>query len=241
MVILGGYDKGASTTTPEKVAKHQAKMCLRHGMPIDTTVRTHLPQSIAACRAYVAARLNKPGSAELLLRHFRLAHMSGQYIDEQTLIDQLAQKAGIDAKQLADWMSQPETEKELTAEAEATRSPTQLAATTFRRKISKTSDDRLRYSAPSYQFILNQKIHFELPGFWPLEAYEAAIENLVPTITRAENPNSAKDVLTWADTPLASIEVATILGSDVIKTRPQLEKIADFTPIGHDGFWSLTS
>jgi hypothetical protein len=238
MIVLSGYQDETSSMTPDKLADGLVTLSHKYSMPMDTTVRPRLPQSIKACRGYVAARGHDAAAADVLLRNLRVAGMSGGFVDEQPVIDKAADEAGIDPADLAAWTAEPATEEVLAADAEATRQPTRTALG-FRRKLSETSTGRVRYSAPSYQFSQSDKILFELPGYWPLEAYEAAICNIAPGFERADDPESVRQVLEWARTPLATIEVATIHGSDTDTVRPELEKIAAFEPVGEDGFWRL--
>ena len=55
---------------------------------------------------------------------------------------------------------------------------------------------------------------FAIPGFNPVEAYEAAIAHLAPGLERRPQPEWAAELLAWAGEPLATAEVAAI---------PQLE------------------
>jgi predicted DsbA family dithiol-disulfide isomerase len=238
MIILSGYQSESSSFPLEKVAKHFGELRERFGMPIDDSVRPRMAQSIEACRSVVGVRRNAPESADALLRQLRIAAMGGKLIDEQSVLDEAATKASLDPSKIASWAKEGQTETELTSDAEAARTPTKVGMA-FRHKLSKTSTDRVRYSAPSYQFIQDDKIHFELPGFWPVEASEAAIGNIVPDISRRPDPESVKEVLEWAQTPLATVEVARVCAKDVAEVRKELQSVAEFTPMGQDGFWRL--
>jgi predicted DsbA family dithiol-disulfide isomerase len=238
MIVLSGYQDETTSYTPEQIAGNFTKLREQHGMPIDDTPRPRLAPSIAACRAYVAVRRHDSAKADALLRNLRVAGMGGALIDEPAVIDKAAADAGISATELADWKAEPATDEELNGDAEAARQPTAVARG-FRRKISETSTGRLRYSAPSYQFMDGEKVLFELPGFWPLEAYEAAIGNLVPKLARRDDPASVSEALQWAGTPLATVEVAALCGRNIDKVRTELEEVADFRPLGQDGFWKL--
>jgi predicted DsbA family dithiol-disulfide isomerase len=237
MIVLSGYQDETTSFPLELIAKNFTKLREQYGMPIDDTIRPRLAKSIEACRSYVAANRHDAAKADVLLRNLRIVSMGGDLVDEQAVIDKAAADAGITADELAKWVAEPDTDKELTSDAEATRQPTAVGRG-FRRKLSETSTGRLRYSAPSYQFMLDDKVLFELPGYWPQEAYEAAIGNLAPDFTRADDPKSVTDVLAWAGTPLATQEVAAICNRDVDEVRTDLKEVAQFTPLGQDGFWS---
>jgi predicted DsbA family dithiol-disulfide isomerase len=70
-----------------------------------------------------------------------------------------------------------------------------------------------------------------LRGLPAVDAAEAALSDLA---VRPE-PDSVADVLQWAQTPLATAEVAAICGRDV---RAELTRTARFEPVGEDGYWS---
>jgi hypothetical protein len=46
-------------------------------------------------------------------------------------------------------------------------------------------------------------------------------------------------VLAWAGEPLASAEVAAIMGIDASDARTELARVAREEPVGPDGWWTL--
>lgn len=238
MITLSGYGGETSPMTPERISKSRIKMREQHGMPMADAVPPRVPTSILSCTAFEAVKINAPESADNLLRFLRIATMNGEMVDEQTVINNAAKRAGINVSEFEKWMQDKKTRQQLKEDAEAARNPG-AAALNMRRKLSKTSTGRVRYPASSYIFFTNAKPVFELPGFWPLEAYEAAIGNFLPDAERADNPKSAKEVLEWAKTPLATKEIAIIYEKDIEEVRKELEKVANFEPVGQDGFWTL--
>lgn len=238
MIVLSGYNGETSPITPEQISMFRTKMREQYGMPMSDTVPPRVPDSILACTAFKAAKINAPENADSLLRFLRIATMGGEMIDEQAIIDTATKKADIDANELQKWMQGEKTQQQLKEDAEAARNPG-FAALNMRRKLSKTSTDRVRYPAPSYIFSIDSHIVFELPGFWPLEAYKAALGNFLPNAERTDNPKSVGEVLEWAKTPLATKEVAVICEKDIEEVRKELEEIATFEPVGQDGFWTL--
>jgi predicted DsbA family dithiol-disulfide isomerase len=224
--------------TPEKQAKNHRKLAEQHGMPIDDTQHDHAAATIDACRAYVAVRMNQPEQSDVFLRQLRIAAMGGKLIDEQSVIDEAAKVSGLDASRLAEWVKRPETEAELRTDMQAARAPTEVALA-MQHKLAKTVDGVSRYSAPSYQFILSDKIAYELPGFWSPATYEAAIANLAPHFKKRDDAQNVSEVLAWANMPLATVEVSTITGQAIDQVRAALQKVATMTPQGQDGFWVL--
>lgn len=94
-----------------------------------------------------------------------------------------------------------------------------------------------RYSAPSY--VIDGVV---VPGYNPVEAYETAIANRAPTLTRRAKPASVAELLTWADEPLATAEIALVIQIDPERAREDLRAAhADWRPVGADGYWMLGS
>ena len=78
-----------------------------------------------------------------------------------------------------------------------------------------------------------------VPGFQPVAAYEVAVANLAPDASRREDPDDVREVLEWAGEPLATIEVATVCGTDLTDARERLGRVADEVHLGFDGLWQL--
>ncbi len=238
MISLSGYDGETSSITPQLISHYRTNLREQYGMPIDNQEMVRVPKSIVSTRTYIAVRRHQPEAAERLLRALRIAAMSNKLIDEDATIADVVNGVGLEASQVARWAAEPETEAELTSDAEAARNPSE-AALNMRHKLSQTSTERTRYSAPSYVFSVDGVTQFELPGFWPLEVYETAIGNVFPNAKRKADPTSVQEVLNWADAPLATVEVAQISSRDIADVREELKKVATFSPLGQDGFWTI--
>ena len=112
-------------------------------------------------------------------------------------------------------------------------------------KLGGPAEER-RYTCPSYELERTTPApadwhtaeRVDLPGFRPVEAYEAAIANLAPELARRPDPETVEDVLAWAGMPLATAEVAAVCDQGIADVREQLAKVAGFTPVGGDGYWS---
>jgi len=78
----------------------------------------------------------------------------------------------------------------------------------------------------------------DLPGFRPVEAYETALANIAPELTRRPDPEHVDEVLDWAEMPLATAEVAAVCDRPVTDVREELAHVAAFEPVGGDGYWS---
>jgi len=81
----------------------------------------------------------------------------------------------------------------------------------------------------------------DLPGYRPVEAYEAALANIAPELVRRPDPESVEEVLAWAGMPVATAEVAAVCDRDVADVRADLARAGTFLPVGGDGYWTAAS
>jgi predicted DsbA family dithiol-disulfide isomerase len=218
----------------ENLAEGAPGLQRRYGMPIDPRPYARPASSEPACRAVVAARRHRPPSAEPLLRRLRVLAMTGGLLDEPALITTAAAQAGIDAADLGRWVESLDTEAALEADADAARRPV-AAAQALDHKLSGPPHER-RYSAPTYLID-----GYAIPGFNPVEVYEAAIANLDPQLPRRPPPHDVAELLTWAPEPLATAEVALVMGIDGDQARRRLQEVGRFEAAGADGYWTLPS
>jgi predicted DsbA family dithiol-disulfide isomerase len=216
----------------EKLAQGAPGLQRRFGMPIEPSPYPRPASSEPACRAFVAARRHAPEHAEALLRRLRMRVMAGGLLDDPELIAAAARDAGLDPAELALWSQAEDVAAELEADATAARSLSP-AARAQDHKLSGPPGER-RYSAPSY--IIDG---FVIPGFNPVEVYEAAIANVDPALPRSHKPESVGRLLEWSDEPLATAEVALIMHTDIPSARAELSAVARFEPVGADGYWTL--
>jgi hypothetical protein len=84
-------------------------------------------------------------------------------------------------------------------------------------------------------------VSLSAPGFQPAAAYEVAIANLAPELSRRGDPDGVTEVLEWAGEPLASAEVASVCGIELDEAREQLGRVATEEHVGFDGLWRLTA
>jgi len=233
-----------TTFTPERVAGARRKLHERYGMPIAWTPPPRRAATIDACRAVVAARLRSEASCGPLLRRLRVLTFAGLALDDPATLDRAATEAGLDPAELHGWVAEPEVEAALRADMRAARSPSP-ASRAQDYKLGGPAEER-RYTCPSYE--LERTVpppadwptanRVDLPGFRPVEAYEAAIANLAPELTRRPDPESVDDVLAWAGMPIATAEVAAVADRPIPDVREALSRTARFTPVGGDGYWS---
>ena len=220
------------TGEAEKLAEGAPGLQRRYGMPIDPRPYPRPASSEPACRAVVAARLLAPGRADALLRRLRVRVMQNGLLDDPALIAAAADDAGIDAAALAERAASAEVAAALEADAAAARDPLP-AARALDHKLGGPAGER-RYTAPSY--VIGG---FAIPGFNPVEAYETAVANRAPDLPRRPKPGSVDELLRWAGEPLATAEVALVMGLDRDAAHAALRPVARFAPAGADGYWTL--
>ena len=215
----------------EKLADGAPGLQRRYGMPIDPRPYERPASSEPACRAFVAARLHAPDRAEALLRRLRVRVMLGGLLDDPALIDGAAADAGLDPSALAGWAATDEVAAALEADAAAARDPLP-AARALDHKLGGPRAQR-RYTAPSY--VIGG---LAVPGFNPVETYEAAVANAAPDLERRPRPESVEELLRWAGEPLATAEVALVMARSLDAAREELRQTARFEPAGADGYWT---
>jgi len=242
MVVLS--EDPPEAFTPERLSGAYRRLALMFGMPIDWSERIRVAPSVHACRAVVATRLRWPEHESALLRRLRVLNFAGELLDDSDTLELAAGQAGLPVEELAEWAAAPEVEEAMRADMAAARSPSP-ASRAQDYKLGGPAEER-RYTCPSYELLratpppadwpTAQRV--DLPGFRPVEAYEAAIANLAPELTRRPDPESAAEVLEWAGVPLATAEVAAVMDREPADVRGELARAAGFEPVGVDGYWS---
>src|SRR3954452_21619257 len=165
--------------TPEVQVSALEAIRDRYGMPIDTRRRPRMMATVHACRAVVAARLRAPEREEALLRRLRIHAMAGDLIHEPGVIALAAREAGLDPMSLfRAEQDDPSLEVALREDMAAARAPS-AAAQALPHRLGPGP----RYTCPSYEIARaggGGWPRFDVPGFQPVEVYEAAIANLAP-------------------------------------------------------------
>jgi predicted DsbA family dithiol-disulfide isomerase len=222
----------------ERLAEGAPGLQRRYGMPIDPAPYARPASSEPACRAVVAARLHAPASEEPLLRRLRVRVMLGGLLDDPELIAAAAADVGLDPAHLRRWCEDDRVRAAHEADCAAARRPSP-AARALDHKLGGPIGSR-RYTAPSYELASPERgCTASVPGFNPVEAYEAAIANLAPDLVRRPVPASVEELLAWAGEPLATAEVAAVAQLDLVRARVALGRVARPIPAGADCYWTL--
>lgn len=198
--------------TPEKMMGGWRKLAASHGMPFNFAQPERHSATIPACRAVVATRVHG-GNDRALMRWLRIKRFSGELIDEQSVIDDAARSAGIDTADLAKWSASAEADKALKADMDAARSP-DPAALAVDHRLADWEGGR-RYTCPTWEIDrLSDSQRFVFAGFQPFDVYEVAFANLLPQVERRAPATDPLEAISWAGEPLATREVALVMGID---------------------------
>jgi len=112
-----------------------------------------------------------------------------------------------------------------------------------------TSDGPVRYTAPSVIFEQDGR-SFEVGGFQPFEAYDTALANLDPTLTRRPAPESVTEALAEFPEGLTTAELASVMrpsdlvDADLEATAAELAELEATgsvakEPAGADAIWRV--
>jgi 2-hydroxychromene-2-carboxylate isomerase len=232
--------------TAEQLAAGFTEFAQRYGMPLDATPRPRMGATLPAARAVVAARINgSPQIAERLLRQLRVEAMTNPaaMLEDDATIVAAAAAAGIDPAVLERWLGDPAVDHALADDMAAARTPAP-AAVALAHKLARVAEDpgRWRYTAPSLVFTrTSDRTTIETPGFQSSLTYEVAVANLDPSIARRAPPETVLELLEWAGAPLATQEVAEVMGITREAARELLAETAGAVeqPAGSDAFWAL--
>jgi predicted DsbA family dithiol-disulfide isomerase len=227
-------DKGF---TPERQSSSFARLADAYGMPMDTSLRPRMAATMPACRAVVAVRRYAPEQEAPMLRALLVLHFSGQLLDDPATLAAAAHRAGLDPTDLANRLAEPETDALLAEDLAQARTPTPTALA-LEHKLAPTGDGGYRYTCPSYELVrASDGAALSVPGFQPTLAYEVAIANLDPELTRRD-AQSVAEVLEWAGERLATAEIAAVCEIDLGEAREELGHVAGEEHIGSDGLWA---
>jgi hypothetical protein len=206
-------------------------------MPMLTEPPERLAATILACRAYVGARINHPERAGRLLRALRRrAFSEGQPLDQLDTIHGAGSEVGIASGELDAWLADEQVENAMREDMAATRAPLPEALALAHRLSGRGAN--LRYSTASAVFEHGYR-RVVMPGFQPFAVYEVAMANVAPELERRPAPETVDEVLAWAPYPLATAEVAELLGVGLDDAREQLQQAgAELVPAAGDGYWS---
>jgi predicted DsbA family dithiol-disulfide isomerase len=218
-----------------------------YGMPFSVAPKARLSASSRACRAVVAARLQRPGSEFDVFRAVQLANFNTGLLldDDEHLREAIRAVPGVDADQIVKLIDSDEVREAYDRDRAETRTA-EGSATELQGK-SRNTDGLVRYTAPSVVFEAADGRRLEAGGFQPVEAYDVLVANLAPDLTRRGPPEDPAPLLEWFPSGLTTAEVAALMvdGNDA-PDRAAAETAllgligagrARRRPLGDDALW----
>jgi predicted DsbA family dithiol-disulfide isomerase len=236
--------KGFDAVTNAEVLRHFD----RYGMPLSLAERRAPAGSWDACRLVIAARAHGGDAALRTVRALRVAGLAeARPIDHPDVLSDVCEVAGLDPVAVTAAARGPEVEAAFRDDLDAARTPGP-AALALDHKLADVEDDfdgaagaaGRRYTCPSYVFQTDDGAIAEVPGFQPWAAVEAVLANVAPGLQRRAWPEDAAEVLRWAPVPLATQEIAELLGvDDRDDARSALRDAGAFEhEVGTEAFWT---
>ena len=220
----------------------------RYGMPFAPEPKERVSATARACRAAVAARLNRPGDEWRVFRALQLANFTTSLLldDDAQLAAVLRALQGLDWEAIVSRLDDPEVseayERDRTEARTAAGSPAELQGKTA------STDGPVRFTAPSVTFE-RDGLRLVAGGFQPVEAYDVLVANLDPELEREPVPDAPLALLDRFRDGLATQEVAALMarGNDVpdraAAEQALLELVAAGSamrrPLGDDALWQL--
>ena len=198
--------------TPLRAARSQTEFRDRFGMPFAATPKARMAGTSRACRAIVAARLDRPGSEWAALRALQLANFTTTMLldDDDDLAAALDAVPGLDGAALVGRID----DADVVAAYERDREEARTAAGSAAELQGKTAttDGPVRFTAPSVVLALNGS-RLVAGGWQPLPAYDVLVANLDPGLRREPPPDDPEPLLERFPGGLTTQEVAVMLAS----------------------------
>jgi 2-hydroxychromene-2-carboxylate isomerase len=231
--------------TPLRGAHGQLRF-RRYGMPFSPQPKARVAATARACRAVVSARLLDPGSEWRVFRALQLANFTSPLLldDDEQLRGVLGKLDGIDAEAVVARLDDPEVTEAYERDRAEARSAAGSAAE-LQGKTA-TSDGPVRYTAPSLGVARNG-LSLMAGGFQPVEAYDALLANLDPTLERRPAPDTPQPLLEHFADGVTTQEAAALMtrGNDApdraAAEAALIELVAEGAavrePLGDDALW----
>ena len=255
LVVIGLSESGEAYErrgyTPDRLVDTQHRFSRRFGMPFSFELKPRMAGTSRACRAIVAARELDPELGEAALRALQLLQFTTPRVldDDDDLRAVLATVPGLDADAIVDRIDDPELVE--LYEADRARARSAEGSPTHVQDRHATSDGPVRYTAPSVIFEQNGR-RLEVGGFQPFEAYDTALANLDPGLTRRPAPEDVLEALPEFPEGLATAELASVMrpsdlaDADLEATAAQLAELEAAgtvakEPAGEDAIWRVAA
>lgn len=234
--------------SPARMARASVRFA-RFGMPFALGPRARVIATGRACRAVVAAGLERTELAYLALRALHLAWFATDLLldEDRAIAVALGRDPELDAEAIVGRLDDPEVEAAYQADRTEVRTAAGSPAA-LQRKTARSDGDE-RYTAPTLIFEVDGR-RLEAGGHQPLEAYDVLVANLDPGLRREPAPDGPLPVLERFPHGLTTREVALVLTSsneqpdDRAATAALLDLVAEghatCEPLGGDALWRTT-
>ena len=199
----------------------------------------------------MAAREVDPELGEAALRALQLLQFTTPRVldDDEDLRAVLATVPGLDADAIVDRIDDPELVE--LYEADRARARSADGSPTHVQDRHSTSDGPVRYTAPSVIFEQDGR-RLEVGGFQPFEAYDTALANLDPGLSRRPAPADLLEALSEFPEGLTTAELASVMrpsdlaDADREATAAQLAELEAAgtvakEPAGEDAIWRVAA
>jgi 2-hydroxychromene-2-carboxylate isomerase len=222
----------------------------RFGMPFAPEPKERLSATARACRAVVAARLERTGDDWLVLRALQIANFTTPLLldDDAQLERVLRDVPGLDAAAIVARLD----DSDVTEAYERDRAEARTASGSAAELQGKTaaSDGPVRFTAPSVIFErAGQRL--VAGGFQTVEAYDVLVANLDPALEREPVPETPLPLLERYPEGLTTQEVAALLthgndepdreGAEAALLELVAANLATRRPVGDDAIWQPAS
>jgi 2-hydroxychromene-2-carboxylate isomerase len=218
----------------------------RFGMPFAPQPKERVSATARACRAAVAARLNRPGDEWRVFRALQLANFTTPLLlDEDSQLEAALESVpGLDAHAIVSRLDDPE----VTEAYERDRAEARTAVGSAAELQGKTAatDGPVRFTAPSVVFERNGQ-RLVAGGFQPIEAYDVLVANLDPALERRGVPDSPLALLERFTNGVTTQEAAALMtrGNDAPDRAAVEEALLGLVatgdamrrPLGDDALW----
>ena len=215
-------------------------------MPFAPQPKERVSGTARACRAIVAARLERPGEEWRAYRALQVANFTTPLLldDDEQLAAALRTVPGLDVDAIISRLDAPEVTEAYERDPAEARTAAGSAAE-LQGKTA-TTDGPVRFTAPSVTFERDGQ-RLVAGGFQTIEAYDVLVANLAPELTRAPVPDTPLPLLERFPDGLTTQEVTALMtaGNDA-PDRPAAEKAllelvaagaASRRPLGDDALW----
>ncbi|MBA3327238.1 MAG: DsbA family protein [Solirubrobacterales bacterium] len=228
-VQVGLHESGATMAeegyTTAGLAEGYRKIHERHGMPFCARERPRLSGTWAGGRAVKAAEMQSRQAGDGLLRRLRLAWFAEvRAVDEPGELRRLAADvAGLDRARFERDLAAASSATAFARDRAEARRPDRVALALDRTAGGEDGGEE-RYTTPSYVFSIGGR-SVSVPGFQPREAYEVALQNLVPALERRRPLDAARFLGGHPGQSFATVEVAAAIGRSARTADRQLRQL----------------